>query len=204
MAIGSLGRVRFGNHFASLLDSMVPAATGENLGGGVGLVGVNEGVLDSTVDESGGVLDVTTDTGDNDNECLVAGVFVPSEGGMWMEARFKITDSVATTRAAVFCGFAETLSDTTPVLPFERATATNTFNPGGFLGVGFDSDSTILECFAVSGDGSAGIAGARKDGTAVASGAQQITGAVGVPGGTLLNADVWYIVRVEIDPSGLG
>ena len=209
MAVGSLGPVRFFNDFTFMLDSMVPAATGENLGGGVGLVGVNEGVLDTTNDESGGVLDITTDTGDNDNQVLVSGVFVPSEGGMWMEARFKITDSVAATRAAVFCGFTETLSDTTPVMPFERATATNDFNgsgdAGALIGMAFDSDSTILEFFAVAGNDAAGIACVDANGAAVANGVQQVTGSgVGSFNGTILTADRWYIVRVEINASRIG
>src|SRR3972149_8041577 len=178
MAIGSLGRVKLGSDFTGFgSDVKVPAATGETLEGGIGLCGVNEGELNATVDESGGVIAITTDTGDDDNEVLWAGVFVPSEGGMWMEARFKVPTSVAATRAAVFCGFTETLSKATPVMPFERATATNTFNgTGGMLGVAFDSDSTILEAFAAAGGGAAGLtsldaAGAATDATGVQQGA---------------------------------
>lgn len=204
MAIGTFGRVKFENDFTAGIDSQVPAATGEWLGGGVGLVGVNEGVLIFTADESGGVLDITTDTGDDDNQALLAGTFTPGDGGMWMEARFKITDSVGATRAAVWCGFAETLSVTTPVMPSERATATTTYNAGGHLGVMFDSDSTLLEFFAVAGDGSARLAGNDKNGAVSGAGGVQLTGAAGIPGGTIATADRYYIVRVEIDPNGLG
>lgn len=204
MAIGTFGRIQFGNDFTAGIDVQVPAATGEWLGGGIGLFGVNEGSLTFTADEPGGVLDITSDTGDDDNQCLVAGTFQPEDGGMWMEARFKITDSVAATRAAVWCGFAETLSTTTPVMPSERATATTTYNAGGYLGVMFDSDSTLLEFFAVAGDGSARLAANDYRGTASGAGGVQLTGAAGIPGGTIATADRWYIVRVEIDPNGLG
>lgn len=204
MAIGTLGKIRFENDFTGGIDVMVPAATGEYLGGGIGLFGVNEGSLTFTADEPGGVLDITTDTADDDNTCLVAGKFKPSDGGMWMEARFKITDSVAATRAAVWCGFAETLSTTTPVMPSERATATTTYNSGGHIGVMFDSDSTLLEFFGVSGDGSALLANRDKNRAVGAANGIQLTGAAGIPGGTIATADRWYIVRVEIDPNGLG
>lgn len=204
MAIGTLGRVSFENDFTAGIDIQVPAATGEWLGGGVGLYGVNQGSLTFTADEDGGVLDITTGTLDDDNECLVAGKFRPEAGGMWMECRFKITDSVATLRAAVWAGFAETLSTTTPVMPSERATATTTYNAGGHLGVMFDSDSTLLEFFAVAGDGSARLANNDYLGTAGAASGIQLTGAAGIPGGTIATADRWYIVRVEIDPNGQG
>ena len=206
MAVGTKGSFTFGDDFLGAMpEATVPATTGVLLPGGLALSGVNEGSFVGTFDESGGVLAITTDVGDDDNQVLYAGMFVPSDGGMWMETRFKIPTSVAATREAIFVGFAETLSKTTPVMPFERATATNTFNgTGGMFGVAYDGDSTILECFAVSGDGGAGIAGRDKNSAAVASGVQQITGAAGVPGGTVFTADRWYIVRVEIDPSGLG
>ena len=90
-------------------------------------------------------------------------------------------------------------------MPFERATATNTFNgTGAMLGVAFDSDSTLLEFFAIAGDAAAGIACTNKNGTAVATGVQQLTGAAGVPGGTIATADRYYIVRVELDAGRQG
>lgn len=205
MAIGTKGRIEFGSDFTAGIDSQVPAATGEWLAGGIGLVGVNEGALNSTVDEPGGILDITTDVGDDDNEVLVAGAFKPADGGMWMECRFKIPDSVAAARAAVWIGFVETLSKTTPVMPSERATATTTFNNvGGMLGVMFDSDSTLLEFFGVAGDGQANLANKDYLGAVGNANGIQLTGAAGIPGGTIATADRFYIVRVEIDPNGLG
>lgn len=208
MAQGSFGEIKAWNDFTAPpggITTGVPDALYNNLGGGVGLVGVNEGVLALTVDEPGGVLDITTDTGDNDNQALVAGAFQPSNGGMVMECRFKISDSVATTRAAVWVGFSETLALDTPVMPSERATATTTYNgTGGMLGVMFDSDSTILEFFAVAGDGGAAIATKDGRGTVGNANGVQITGSSGQLGGLIATADRWYIARVEVDPDGKG
>src|SRR3990167_4733309 len=107
MAQGSNGRVKFGNDFTGAPGTFavdVPLEGQNVLGGGIGLIGVNEGTIASTVDEDGGVLAITTDTGDNDNQALYAAAFKPTSGNMWMEARVKIVDSVAAARAAVFVG----------------------------------------------------------------------------------------------------
>lgn len=204
MAQGSHGELTAFNDFLSPTDIVVITGA-TDLGGGVSLIGVNEGVLASTMDEPNGVLDITTDTADNDNHALVSGKYKPANGGTWMEARFKISDSVATTRAAVFVGFSETMALDTPVMPAERATATTTYNgTGGMLGVLFDSDSTLLEFFAVAGD--AGVALATKNARGAVGNANgiQLTGTAGIPGGASATADKWYIVRVEIGDSGLG
>ena len=200
MARGSLGVIKFGSDFTGVgLDAQVPAATGvHSIGNGIGLCGVNEGTLTFTVDEPGGVIALTTDTGDDDNVCLVAGVFKPVDGGMWMEARFKITSSVAATRSSVFCGFTETLSVTTPVMPVERSGTTNTFNgTGGVLGVLFDSDSTILRFFACAADGGAALAAKNsKTGASITTGVLDLS--------NTMTADRWYVVRVEIGTNGKG
>ena len=208
MPQGSRGDIVAWNDFTSLLQQTVIATTGHVLGGGWAVFGVNEGTLDFTVDEPGGILDITTDTGDNDNEVVVAAGFKPGDGGMEMEVRFKIPDSVAATRASVFVGFTETLDTATPVLPFERATATNTFNgTGGMIGIAFDSDSTLLEFFAIAGDAGAGLASVDAKGAVTdATGVQLVTGtdSNAVPGGTILTADRWYLVRVEVGPDRIG
>jgi len=123
MAQGSRGKIQVYNDFTAAggITTGVPDALYNNLGGGVGLIGVNEGVLALTIDEPGGVLSITTDTADNDNHALVAGAFRPSDGGMWMEVRMKMA-SVAATKQAHFIGFSETLSHATPVMPAETAT----------------------------------------------------------------------------------
>lgn len=206
MAIGTKGTIPFDNDFNGISGVIVIPATGIALGNGVGVIGIGAtGSLTAVLDEPGGIVSILTTATDNDNEALVSGNYKPADGGMWMEARFKIPTSVAATREAVWCGFTETFDQTTPVMPSERATATMTYNgTGGMLGVVFDGDSTLLEFFAVAGDGGAAIATKDKNGAVGAAGGIQLTGAAGIPGGTILTADRWYIVRVEIDPNGKG
>lgn len=207
MAQGSVGTIRFDNDFTggpSTSAAGVPLAGNNVLGGGVGLIGVNEGVLGQTVDEPGGILAITTDTGDNDNHALYAGTFQPSTGGtMWMEARFKIVDSVAAARAAVWCGFTETLALDTPVMPAETATTTTTYNgTGGMAGIGFDSDATTIAWRATFGDGGAALASASIDAPGVAPGT--VAGAIGTTANRqTVTADRWVIARVEIAPNGI-
>ncbi len=125
------GRVHFGSDFTSIYDSVVFGGTnlvaGEGIGDGLGFTSVNEGSFASTVDESGGILAITTDTADNDNAALIAGKFAPRDGPMWLSARFKYSN----VDSSIFVGFAETMALDTPVMPAEFATATMTYNPGG-------------------------------------------------------------------------
>lgn len=197
MGQGTYGRIKFWNDFTAAREQFVPTTTGDYLGGGVSLIGVNEGTVDFTADEPGGVLDITTDTGDNDNNALVAGTFKPADGGFWMECRIKVTDSVAATRAAVFVGFAETLSMATPVMPAETATTTTTYNgTGGMIGFVLDSDATTIAWRFVAGDGGAAIATADATGT--------VGAAIGINANATITADRWYIFRVEVDTDGKG
>lgn len=200
MAQGSRGKVHVFNDFtggAGTSAAGVPLAADNVMGGGVGLIGVNEGVLALTVDEDGGILAITTDTADNDNQALYAGTFKPASGGMWMEARLKVVDSVASARAAVFVGFSETLALDTPVMPAETATVTTTYNgTGGMAGFVLDSDATTIAWRFVAGD--AGVALATVDHLNAAG------GAIGITANTeTLTADRWYLFRVEITPAGI-
>ena len=157
--IGS-GKIYFGSDFTGIFnghgpgDSGVIAAGGENLENGVGLIAVNEGAYASLTDESGGVLSITTDTADNDNAALVAGKFAPRDGKMIVRSRFKV---LAIDSVGIFAGFAETMSIAAPVMPAEFATSTMTYNPGGLIGLQFDSDGSTDDWRAVMGDGSAAI-----------------------------------------------
>ena len=207
MATGRNGIIRFHNDFtgaAMTSAAGVPLALQNVLGGGVGLVGVGTGVLANTVDEPGGIIDMLTDTNDNDNAVLFAGTFKPADGGMWMECRFKITDSVATTRAAAFIGFTETLAMDTPVMPAETATATTTYNgTGGMAGFVMDSDATTIAWRFVAGDAGVALATVAGPGAAaLAPGA--VGGAIGILANKqTLTADRWYLFRVEITPAGI-
>ena len=133
---GTFGEVKVWEDFLHFEDNIAAAgvATGIVYGAGyvsvgeLGLVSVNEGSLAWTIDEDGGILAITTDTGDNDNAVLLAGRYRPANGGVEMETRFKFASA---TVDAVEAGFAETMALNTPVMPAEFATATMTYNGSG-------------------------------------------------------------------------
>jgi hypothetical protein len=200
MPQGSCGRIEWGSHFLGQYKS---GSAGTNqiqwqtdagyLTSEIGYASVNEGSFASTVDEPGGVLAVTTDTGDDDNFVMYAGTFKPADGGMWTEARFKTNSA---TLGAIYFGFTETLALDTPVMPAEFATATMTHNgTGGMAGIQFDTDGTTKDFRAVFGDGGAALARVDKNG-------QALTAAGSVANATI-TADRWYIARVEVKPNGL-
>lgn len=162
-------------------DDLTWVAGGGNIGE-LSYVSVNEGTFEWTVDEAGGVLAVTTDTGDDDNFVLKAGRFKPADGGMVMEARFKFNNL----DCAIFTGFTETLALDTPVMPAEFATDTMTYQgTGGMIGVQYDVDGTTDDFRAVQGDAGAALTAA-------------------VRANDTPTVDEWYIARVEVQPDGQG
>ncbi len=184
--LAGMGRPEAKSHFVGSATATVNA-TNQILEGGWGLIGVNEGSLSYLIDEPNGVLQVTNDTGDNDNHALVAGAWSPQYGPMIVEARLKV-DNISD--LAIFVGFTETLAIATPVMPAEYATATMTYNgSGGMVGLQFDSDGTTDIWRSVFGDGGAIVAGAT---------------AGGVSGARAPVADQYDIVTAEIDPDGSG
>lgn len=188
MAQGTLGKLRAFNDFLGQ-TAITVLASATDLGGGVSLIGVNEGSVASVVDEPGGILAITTDIGDNDNHFLVSGPFKPSDGGCVMEARFKLPTDVLTTTVCVGAGFSETLDPATPVMPAEYATATLTVNgTGGMAMALFDTDGTVIDFRGVIADKAAALAGTKCAGDAL---------------GATVTADRWYIVRVEISATGI-
>ena len=185
------GRVSYLEDFVGIDPDVTWAAGGFNIGN-ISVASVNEGSIESTVDETGGIVAITTDTGDNDNIALYYPPVKPSDGGAVMEARLKLDDL---TDSSVFVGFSETLDKTTPVMPAEFATTTMTYNgTGGMIGLQFDADGTTDDWRAVCGDGGVATAGSG-NGT-------RATPLVG--GGYAVTADRWDIVRVEVDQSGNG
>ena len=187
MSIGTKGQISVFDHFmgfqtATMGTSMLPV--GSN---GVNYVSVNEGSFAAVVDEPGGILQVTTDTADNDNCFLCIGPFKPADGGVIMEARLKMAD-IAT--GALYVGLTETLDATTPAMPAEFATATMTYNgTGGMVGLQFDADGSTPDWRAVFADGGAVNSSADANGTTA--------------GNAPVN-DKFDVVRVEIDPNGYG
>ena len=176
------------NDFLGSLEDLTWASTSVDLGGGVAVCSVNEGTMNDVVDESGGIQQFLTDTGDNDNVALFGGVFDPSTGPVEMEARFKIADTI--TACAVYVGFTETLAKGTPVMPAEFDTATMTYNgSGGMVGLQWDSDASTNGWRALSGDGGA------------VSGSSAF-GANGTVAAEAMIVDKYDIVRVILYPSG--
>lgn len=181
---GSFGRTEVFEDFLGVDPDATWAAGGFAIGG-VSVTSVNEGSVETTVDEPGGIIAITTDTADNDNVALYAGTFQPSLGPVVMEARYKYSN----VDTSIFCGFTETLAKDTPVMPAEFATATMTYNgTGGMIGIQYDVDGTTDDFRAVMGDGGVATGGSGN----------------GTRANATVTADGWMITRVEIDPNGAG
>ena len=192
MPRGNFGEIRAFNDFTGTYETVSWDAATVELGGGWGLYSVNEGSINDVKDEEGGIIQLITDTGDNDNCALVAGPFKPSNGGAVMEARFKVADDLV---VGIFAGFSETMSVATPVMPAEYATATMTINgSGGVAGLQYDNDGTTDFFRAASGDGGA-VTGTNKDGTA-------LTATTLTTSPQVVTADKFVVARVEISPNG--
>ena len=194
MPQGSFGEIRAFNDFTALASDVTLVAGVNDLPGGNGWAAIseNEGTVAEIVDESGGVIQFTTDTADNDNVCLIAGKFDPSKGPVSFEARFKCPTVI--TRQAVYAGLTETMALGTPVMPAEFATATMTYNgSGGMLGLVWDADESG------STDSWRAVCG---DGGAVSNSGNY--GANGTTATDAMVADEYDIVRGNLYPSGFG
>lgn len=185
MAQSQFGEIRVFEDFTGIDPDTTWAAGGFHIGG-VSVASVNEGSVEGTVDEPGGIIAFTTDTGDNDNVAVYTAPLKAADGPLVMEARFKYSN----VDCAVFAGFTETLALDTPVMPAEFATTTMTYNgTGAMVGMQYDVDGTTDDFRAVFGDAGAALTGNGAD-------------AAGTRANATLTADRWFIVRVEVDPSG--
>jgi hypothetical protein len=181
----SNGRIKFGSDFLTVSNDMVwgTGTLAATFGGGISFTSVNEGSFANTVDEPGGILAITTDTGDNDNAAIFAGPFKAADGGMTLEARFKYSN----VDTSVYVGFCETLALDTPVMPAEFATATMTYNgTGGMVGLQYDVDGTTDDWRAVMGDGGAAVASSGN----------------GTRANATVTADRWVEAKVTVFPDG--
>jgi len=187
------GRIKFGCDFVGANGS---AAV---LGPDIQAFGVGTETYAATVDESGGLLALGTGASDDDNALIRSGPFSPRDGKMVLRARFKYD---ALTTIAVFCGFAETLDTTTPVVPQEFATATMTYNPGGSVGISYDTDGTTDDFRAGMGDGGAAISDSAQGTRANAT----LTADLFFEAEIILNedgsAEVWFGDSGHVDSSG--
>ncbi len=153
--------------------------------GRVTMSGVNEGSFVFTTDEPGGILAITTDTADDDNNVLWAGPFRPADGAIMCEYRFKFDSA---TLGKVWAGFSETMNADTPVMPCTLEGTTITVNgTGGMAGMYWDSGADTDDFRAMAGDG--GAVSANSD-------------TIGTRANQTLAADEWYVVRVDIGTDG--
>lgn len=102
-------------------------------------IGVGTEVISYVVDESGGVLSMVTGTTDNNNAFWKGIPGVPSNGGLFIEAKVKLADI---TIGAYNVGFTNLLDDTTPVMPFEFDTVTLTTTAVDGAAFLYDIDAT--------------------------------------------------------------
>jgi hypothetical protein len=88
------GKITFGSDFVGTYAAVVVDAGGQTstLPGDIGYCSVNEGSFTSVVNESGGILGMVTDTGNDDNAVIMCGKFAPRDGKMVVRARFKYSD----------------------------------------------------------------------------------------------------------------
>ena len=151
--------------------------------GKFGFVSEAEGSFEWVVDEPGGIVQITPNSGDNSNAVLFAGRFTAANGALATEWRFKFS----TLTCAIYCGFAETLALDTPVMPAEFSGTAMTYNGGATLGFSYDSDGDTDDFRAVGADSSAVLSGADANGTRA---------------NETITVDEWYIIRVVVNPDG--
>ena len=156
------------------------------LGPDISAFGVGTETYAATVDETGGILALGTGATDDDNAVLTTTAkFAPRDGKMVLIARFKYD---ALTTIAVWVGWAEPLDTTTPVMPSEFSGTTMTYNPGGQIGLSFDTDGDTDDFRAVMGDGSAAISDSGS----------------GIRASATLTADRWFEAEVILNEDGSG
>jgi hypothetical protein len=156
MSVGTKGSIEVFEHFmgydytaGATMSGAVTAGVTRQLGHLIAVASAS-GAITQTTDEPGGLLKVTLDTSDDTN-CGISTAcpFKPADGGMWMETRFKVD---AVDDLAIYAGFQETRSVTTPVMAAEFATESFAYGAaGGFAGMQFDADGTTDDWRAVGG-----------------------------------------------------
>lgn len=149
---------------------------------------VNGGSFAHITDEPGGVLTMTTDTDGGDNVVIYSGPFKPSDGGVVMETRLKISDA---TYGYYYVGFQETLAYDTPVVAATADTAATlthgaTGCHAGFFYTGTATADT-MDWVVIAGDGAVAASNSTANGTAT---------------GRIPADSVYEVFRVEIDTHG--
>ena len=182
-SIGTMGKIEVWEDFMGFTSTTMSTLGRPQGGHGVMYSSVEEGSFSQTVNEPGGILACVTDTGNNDSLALHVGPFVPADGGVVMEVRFKVLDITTT---AVYAGFTEALDTAAPIMPAEFSSEAFTYNgTEGMVGIQFDKNATTTDWRALAGD--AGVAKFDADSDNSRAHNPPVN-------------DNWDVVRVEIDP----
>ena len=144
-------------------------------------------VMDSTVDEPGGVASFSGAGAAADGIAIISGKLCPNDGTISMGARFKYA---AGADARIFIGFAETVDRDEPANPATISGTTLTVgSTGETFGLYYDTNATTDDFRAIA-----------TNGTAIDSATG--LGTLGARANAALTADSWNVVRVEVDQNG--
>ena len=190
MAQGTRGRVEVWEDFTSMPDDgglTIVDATGVAFNG-LRLNAISgDVVMDTVVTLGGGMASFSGAGAAADGINISSAPFIPADGHMWMECRFKYA---AWADAQVFVGFQETLDRDEAVNPFTLSGTTLTDNStGNTWGIYYDTTATTDDFRAA----------ASAAGTILAA-----SGTLGVRANATLTADKFVVVRVELNPAGGG
>ena len=190
MGQGSRGRVEVWEDFMSMLDdSGVTIVDADGLRyNDIRLNAISGDVtMDTIVTLGGGMATFTGAGGAADGINIATSPFIPADGQMWMECRFKYA---AYADARVFVGFAETVDRDEAVNPFTLSGTTLTANnTGNTWGIYYDTGATTDDFRAAAS--SAGVI-------------KSASGTLGVRANATLTADKFVVIRVTVDQSGGG
>lgn len=185
--------------FADLDATEVAIADGAPERIGQVTVGGNDDALTlaPTVDEPGGILSITNDTGTTDfGWAMYSSPLVPNDGAAVLEMRLKYTDISGTN---FFVGFVETFPPGDPdnIVPYTiSGTTISVANFGVTAGVFTDHNATNEDFYFAAAQDATGAAGVTLVAPAVGDGRTgvDLSGATG--------DDSWIVYRVEIEADG--
>lgn len=153
---GTVG-VGDGSDFGGRYGDLVVCTATMLIESGIGFMSVGTPTFADKVDISGGWISCVTSNSSGDNVFLQGAPIILQEGGGEMECRFQIHTP---TTSAVFVGYCQTLSSTTPVLPATFSTTTMTYTgTGAMMGLLADSNATTNDFRALMGTGGAAADG---------------------------------------------
>lgn len=201
MSQGTFGGIRLFEDFLFGDLDTVEVAIADNNPERIGLVTVggndNSLTLAPTVNEPGGVLSITNDTGTGDlGWAMYSAPLTPNDGPVVLEVRLKFTDISGTN---FFIGFVETFPHGDPdnIVPYTIAgTTISVANFGVTAGVFCDHNADNKDFYFAAAQDATGASGVTLVSPAVGGGRAGVDLT-----GTDLDGE-WIIFRVEIEPDG--